>query len=261
VNIAYDGKSHATIRLDPADKAGGNRDFILRYRLEGGQIASGLLLYQGEQENFFLLMMQPPKGVSLSQIPPREYIFIMDVSGSMNGFPINISKKLLQDLIGNLRPTDLFNVVLFAGGSAVMAEKSLPATADNIKRALEVIDREQGGGGTELLPALKRALALPKAEGFSRSVVIATDGYVDVEKEAFDLIRQNLDEANLFAFGIGSSVNRFLIEGLARVGQGEPFVVLNPEQAPAQAAKFRELIQSPVLTAIKVDYGQFQVYD
>ena len=260
-NIKYDGKSHATVSLDPAEKAGGNRDFILRYRLEGGQVESGLLLYQGEQENFFLLMMQPPKRVSLAQIPPREYIFIMDVSGSMNGFPINISKKLLQDLIGNLRPTDLFNVVLFAGGSAVMSEKSLPATADNIKRALEVIDREQGGGGTELLPALKRALALPKAEGFSRSVVIATDGYVDVEKEAFDLIRQNLDEANMFTFGIGSSVNRFLIEGLARVGQGEPFVVLNPEQAPAQAAKFRELIQSPVLTGIKVDYGQFQVYD
>ena len=260
-NLQYDGPSHAAIQLDPAEKTGGNRDFILRYRLEGGQIESGLLLYQGEQENFFLLMMQPPKRVNLAQIPPREYIFIVDVSGSMNGFPIETSKKLLQDLIGNLRPTDLFNVVLFAGGSTVMSDKSLPATADNIKRALEVIDQEQGGGGTELLPALRGALALPRAEGFSRSVVIATDGYVDVEKEAFDLIRQNLDQANLFAFGIGSSVNRFLIEGLARVGQGEPFVVENPEQASARAAKFRELIQSPVLTGIKVDYGQFQVYD
>jgi Ca-activated chloride channel homolog len=260
-DIKYDGKNRATVRLDPADKAGGNRDFILKYRLEGGQVESGLLLYQGEQENFFLLLMQPPKRVSLSQIPPREYIFIMDVSGSMNGFPIETSKKLLSDLIGNLRSTDLFNVVLFAGGSAVMSEKSLPATADNVKQALDVIDQQQGGGGTELLPALKRALALPKTEGFSRTVVIATDGYVDVEKEAFDLIRQNLDQANMFAFGIGSSVNRFLIEGLARVGQGEPFVVVGPEQAPAQAAKFRELIQSPVLTGIKVDYGQFQVYD
>ena len=87
-----------------------------------------MLLYEGEEENFFLMMMQPPKRVAPEQITPREYIFIVDVSGSMNGFPIDISKELLKDLIGGLRPSDKFNVLLFAGSSDVMAEKSLPAT-------------------------------------------------------------------------------------------------------------------------------------
>ncbi|HEX3007409.1 MAG TPA: hypothetical protein VHO90_07315, partial [Bacteroidales bacterium] len=61
------------------------------------QIQSGLLLYQGKDENFFLAMVQPPRRVTPQQIPPREYVFIVDVSGSMNGFPIDISKALMRD--------------------------------------------------------------------------------------------------------------------------------------------------------------------
>lgn len=261
INVNFDGKADAIIKLDPAEKHGGNRDFILKYRLAGGKIESGLLLYEGKDENFFLTMIQPPARVSSKDIPPREYIFIVDISGSMRGFPLDISKKLLKDLIGNLRKTDVFNVLLFAGGSTVMSEKSLPATSGNITKAIDVIDRQRGGGGTELLPALKRALALPKSEGFSRSVVIVTDGYVRVEEEAFDLIRKNLGRANMFAFGIGTGVNRFIIEGMARVGMGEPFVITKPDEAPSKAEKFRELIQSPVLTQINMKYPGFKTYD
>ncbi|OEU61448.1 MAG: hypothetical protein BBJ57_08235 [Desulfobacterales bacterium PC51MH44] len=179
----------------------------------------------------------------------------------MNGFPLNISKKLLKDLIGNLRPSDRFNVLLFAGGSTVMSEKSLPATQQNINHAINVIERQRGGGGTRLLPALKKALSLQGTEGYSRNVVIVTDGYVSVEKEAFDLIRNNLGNANMFAFGIGSSVNRHLIEGMARVGMGEPFIITRPDEAGEKAAKFRKLIESPVLTGITVDFKDFKTYD
>jgi Ca-activated chloride channel family protein len=142
-----------------------------------------------------------------------------------------------------------------------MSERSLAATPGNIQRAINTIARQRGGGGTRLLLALKRALSLPKTEGFSRSVVIATDGYVSVEEEAFDLIRNNLGNANMFAFGIGSSVNRHLIEGMARVGMGEPFIITQRYEAPKQAKRFRKMIESPVLTNIKVDFGGFDVYD
>ena len=261
VSVNYEGHAFASVRLDPSEKYGANRDFLLKYRLAGGKIKTGLLLFEGKDENFFLLMLQPPKRVHEVHIPPREYIFIVDVSGSMHGFPLNISKKLLKDLIGNLRPTDRFNVLLFAGGSSVMSKQSVPATSPNISQAINMIERQRGGGGTRLLPALKKALSLPKAEGFSRSVVIVTDGYVSVEEEAFDLIRDNLGNANMFTFGIGSSVNRYIIEGMARVGMGEPFIITKPEEAPEKAGKFRKLIQSPVLTGVKIDFGKFEVYD
>ena len=261
VNIAYDGPASASIRLDSSESKGGNRDYILKYRLEGEKIEAGLLLCKGEGENFFLLMMQPPKRVTLAQIPGREYIFIVDVSGSMYGYPLEISKKLLRDLIGKLRPTDIFNVLLFSGGSSVMSGQSLPATSENISQALSMIDSQKGGGGTELLPALKKALSMPRTEGYSRSVIIATDGYVTVETEAFNLIRKNLGDANMFTFGIGTSVNRYLLEGMARAGMGEPFVIASEAEAAAKAEKFRKIVQSPVLTAIKLDFGKFDVYD
>jgi Ca-activated chloride channel family protein len=257
----WDGKSAAEVALLQGEQtSAGNRDFILEYSLLGRQIESGLLLYEGSDENFFLLMAQPPKTVAPQTIPPRDYIFVMDVSGSMNGFPISVSKQLLQELIGGLKPTDTFNVILFAGASSAMAEKSLPATRNNIRTALNVIDKQQGGGGTALAAAMRHALGMPQEENVSRSIVIITDGYISAEKEAFNLIRDNLNRANVFAFGIGSSVNRYLIEGIARAGKGEPFIVTDKNEAAATAAKLREYIESPVLTGISLHYDGFQAY-
>ncbi len=261
IKTTFSGKSEARIELDKSEAYGGNRDYILRYRLDGDRIQSGLLLSEGKNENFFLLMMQPPKRVTNANIPGREYIFILDVSGSMHGFPLDTSKELMRNLIGNLRTTDKFNVMLFSGGSSVMAEESLSATPQNIARAINMIGNQQGGGSTEILPALKRALSLNRAKGFSRTVVIVTDGYVTVEEEVFDLIRNNLDDANMFAFGIGSGVNRHLIEGIAHVGMGEPFIVEKPQDAAGKAESLRKMIASPVLTGIKVKYEGFETYD
>jgi Ca-activated chloride channel family protein len=264
IDIDYDSRAVAQIGLSPLENKGGNRDFILEYRLSGGQIQSGLLLFKGkeDQENFFLAMVQPPQGIRSEEIPPREYIFIVDVSGSMNGFPISISKKLLKNLISGLRRSDSFNVLLFASGSSLLAESSLPATEGNIQKAIQMIENERGSGGTEILPALNRALRLPRRDdGVSRTIVIATDGYVRVEKEAFDVIRNNLGEANVFVFGIGSSVNRYLLEGMARTGMGESFVITEPGKAEAQAEKFRSYINTPVLTGIQVSFDQFDAYD
>jgi Ca-activated chloride channel family protein len=260
-NISFDGPSIAEIKLDPSEKSGGNRDFILKYRLSGNKVETGLLLYPGTDENFFLAMIQPPKAVKPAEIPPREYVFIVDVSGSMHGYPLDISKKLMRDLIGKLRTSDRFNVILFAGCSNLFSEHSVTANAENLNNALNFIDKEQGGGGTELLPALRRALELKGTEGYARSFVIATDGYVEVEREAFDLIRKNLDKANFFSFGIGTSVNRYLIEGMAHAGSGMPFVITKPEGASVEADRFRQYVSNPVLSHIKTSFSGLDVYD
>ncbi|HET6851143.1 MAG TPA: VIT and VWA domain-containing protein [Pyrinomonadaceae bacterium] len=249
------------VSLDDSDPFQGNRDFVLRYRLGGDQITSGLLLLQGEQENFFLYMAQPPKRVETADIPPREYIFVVDVSGSMDGFPLNTSKRLLKDLIGNLRPTDLFNVVLFAGDANVLSPQSLQANQQNIGRAIGLLEQQRGGGGTELLAAIQQAMSLPRPQGISRSVVLVTDGYISGERGVFDHIRANLNQCNVFAFGIGSSVNRYLIEGVAKAGMGEPFIVTEEAEAENVAAKFREYIQTPVLTDIHLHSIGFDTYD
>jgi len=261
--IDFTSPNQAVVKLDGKETNGGNRDFILRYGLKDDQIASGLLLHKDEKlgENFFLLTVQPPKRVEPEHIPGREYIFVLDVSGSMKGFPLNTSKTLMRELSANLRPTDTFNVMLFAGASEVYARKSLPATAANVNDAVRWIDQAQAGGGTEMVAALRQAINLPETQGTSRSMIVVTDGYVSFDGEAFDLVRENLGKANLFSFGIGSSVNRHLVEGLARVGQGEPFVVTDPKQAHEVASRLKDYISAPVLTDVQVDFGGLDVYD
>lgn len=259
--VEWEDENTARVRLMPSEAEGGDRDFVLRYRLVGEEIQSGLLLYPGDDEGFFLLLVEPPARIAPAQIPPREYLFVLDVSGSMAGFPLESAKYLLHELARDLRPSDRFNVLLFAGASSLLAPESLPATPENVARALTAIDNEGGGGGTELLPALERAMTLPETPGMARSIVVVTDGYVNVEADAFDLVRNDLGRANLFAFGIGSSVNRYLIEGLARAGQGEPFVVTDASEASRVADRFRDYIASPVLTDIALEIDGFDAYD
>jgi Ca-activated chloride channel family protein len=220
-----------------------------------------LLLHQGADENFVLAVVEPPKAIAPAQINPREYVFVVDISGSMHGHPLNTAKVLLRNLIGNLRPTDTFNVLLFSGSSQMLNPTPVPATPANIERAIDTIDRSRGGGSTEIVPALKRIAALPKAADVARSVIVVTDGYVTVENEVFALIRRNLGNSNVFAFGIGSAVNRHLIEGIARAGQGEPFIVTKTEMAAAQAERLRRMIDSPVLTSLRARFEGLDVYD
>jgi Ca-activated chloride channel family protein len=266
IEVQGDGTAQAEVAL--ADTGARNdRDFVLEYRLAGERTATGLALLRGDGsdggagENFFVAVVEPPRAIAPKQINPREYVFVVDISGSMHGFPLVTAKALLRELIGGLRPTDSFNVLLFSGSSQMLADAPVPATPANIERAMRTIDAARGGGSTEIVPALKRIAALPKAADVARTVVVVTDGYVTVENEVFALVRRNLGNSNVFAFGIGSSVNRHLIEGIARAGQGEAFVVTRPEFAAAQAKRLRQMIESPVLTGITARFDGLDVYD
>ncbi len=261
LTIETPSSDQAVVSLSNPKDFEGDRDYILQYELQGGKVESGLLRYEHGDENFFLLMVQPPKKPTLDQIPPREYVFIVDVSGSMYGFPLDVSKQLIRNLISSLRPTDRFNVMLFESSNTMLYKRSVEATEENIDNAMAVIDGRQGSGGTRLYQAVQKAMEFKETEGFSRTFVIATDGFVTVEKETFNYVRGHLNEANLFPFGIGSNINRSIIEGLAHAGMGTPFMVTNRSQAGAIGKRAIEEISQPVLTNISIDWGEFDVYD
>lgn len=259
VEVDYTDRNSASVKLGNSELHGGNRDFILQYRLGGEGVESGVWLYSDGKENFFMASIQPPSRMESEMIPPREYIFIVDVSGSMYGFPLQVSKKLISGLLNGLKPSDQFNILFFSGGSAQFARQSVAATGENISAALRMLDGQQGGGGTELLPALKQALSMKSSGNYARTFVIATDGYVTVEKEAFELIRTSLNEASFFSFGIGSSVNRFLIEGLAHAGAGESCIITSEQEATEKAGSFLKYISSPLLTGVNIAFNEFMV--
>lgn len=254
-------KQNAIVSLKPGQNKSGNKDYILKYRLAGDKIQTGLLLSEGEKENYFLLMLQPPKKVKKDDLVQREYIFVIDVSGSMNGYPLEITKAMIRELLNSMNSGDLFNIMLFDASSRFLNCTSVPATKENIDNGINMIARERGSGGTRLLSALEKVYRNPKAQGYSRSIVILTDGYISVEEKVFKLIEENLNKANVYAFGIGTSVNRYLIEGMARMGGGEPFFVTAPEHGNLIAKRFIKYIDSPVMTDLTIEFTGFDAYD
>jgi Ca-activated chloride channel family protein len=254
IAVDFQAKDRAAVKLDTrTGEDAANRDFILRWKLGGDRVDAGLLLHKGETTNHFLLQIEPPEQVTPDQMPPRDYVMILDVSGSMRGFPLDTAKALLRDLVNGLKPTDTFNVLCFASGSGLLSESPLPASRDNIQLAHRFIDGQSGGGGTELEAALQQSLALPGGDDRSRSFLLFTDGYISADETVYELIRNRIGTANLFAFGIGSSVNRDLIERSARAGGGEPEIVTNGNEAGPVAKRFLKSISSPVLAKIRIE--------
>lgn len=260
-SVEWNGKSMAKVTLSNTDDYAGDRDFILEYRLTGEKLSSGLMLYEGEEENFFQLTMQPPKRYDAEDVPAREYIFVLDVSGSMNGYPLDTAKELIRNLVKNLKKTDRFNVILFSDIVSEMSLEPVSATEVNIDCAMKLIDMQEGGGGTELCEALQCAVDNPKREEAARSIVVITDGYISDEEEIFELIGEHMDTASFFPFGIGSSVNRYLMEGIAGTGMGESFIVTDAAEAEETAERFRTYIEAPLLTDIRLDFDGFDVYE
>jgi Ca-activated chloride channel homolog len=254
VVIDFKSKDRAEVCLvSKAGEESANRDFILRWKHSNDHVDAGLLLHRGNSMNHFMLQIEPPPRLPIDQIPPRDYVFVVDISGSMAGFPLDTAKELLRDLVRGLRTEDTFNVVSFASGSGVLSEVPLAASHENIAEACQFIDGRHAGGGTELEAALKEALALPGGADRSRSVLLITDGYVSGDESVKKLVRNEIGNANLFAFGIGSSVNRDLLEGVARAGGGEPTIVTSGKDAATSARRFREMVSNPVLSKIRVE--------
>ncbi|PPD05130.1 MAG: trypsin [Methylobacter sp.] len=261
VHADWHNAKSADIRLDAGETQAGNRDFILRFRLQDDRILSGLMTFRQGDENYFLATVQPPQRVAPATVLRREYVFVVDVSGSMAGFPLDTSTALMHELLAGLKPHETFNILFFAGDARVLSPTPLPATPENIQRAFVGMQNYQGGGGTELISALDAAYAMPKTEDIARSIVVLTDGYINAERDAFDLIAQHLNSTNVFAFGIGSSVNRYLIESMARAGAGEPFVVTSQAEVAEVSARFRRYVEAPLLSNIGLQGDDVELYD
>ena len=262
VDIASAMPGQATVTLKNQAEIP-NKDFILRYRLASDEISDAFLVHSDERGSFFTLILQPPKRVIPEQLVPRELIFVLDTSGSMRGFPIDKAKEVMSKAIDAMRPDDTFNLITFAGRTQILWDAPRPATAENIAEAQKLLASLKGGGGTEMMKAINAALVQTKPEGPGpiRVVCFMTDGYVGNDMAIIGAVRKNADTTRVFSFGIGNSVNRFLLDGMAHAGRGEVEYVTLESQAAAAVERFHERILAPVLTDIEIDWGDLPVAD
>ena len=237
-----------------------NKDFILRYDVAGKTIQDALLTHRSEKGGFFTMILQPPERVTAEDVAPKELVFVLDTSGSMEGFPIEKAKETMDLALDSLRPTDTFNLITFAGDTNILFPEPVAATPANLRKAQAFLRSRNGQGGTEMMKAIEAALAPSDDQSHVRIVCFMTDGYVGNDMEIISEVQKH-QNARVFAFGIGSSVNRFLLDQMAQAGRGEvEYVGLN-DDGSAAARRFHERIRNPLLTDISIDWNGLAVAD
>ena len=237
-----------------------NKDFVLRYDVAGKKIEDALLTHATDKGGFFTLILQPPDRVTPADVMPKELVFVLDTSGSMSGFPIEKAKETMKLALDNLYPYDTFNLITFSGDEHILFPEPVPATKENLAKAQAFLESRQGSGGTEMMKAIKASMDPSDAQGHVRIVVFMTDGYVGNDMEIIDEVQKH-PNARVFAFGIGESVNRFLLDNMARYGRGEVEYLGLSDDGSAAVRRMHERVRNPLLTDISIDWNGLPVAD
>lgn len=239
-----------------------NKDFVLRYRVTSNTPSATAFTYRPEGQPGTVLLTLTPQGVVESnEIVPRELLFVIDRSGSMSGTAMVQARNALRACLRALNEGDLFNIFPFDNIVEEFAPKSQPFTQESIDRADTYIAGIEARGGTEILGALKHALSHHVDPERMRVVVFLTDGSVGNEDEVLRELSRNLGEARVFAFGIGSAVNRFLLNKLAEVGRGSAEYLLPGEEIEEAIQRFQRRTSYPLITDVTIDWGGARVTD
>lgn len=231
-----------------------NKDLVLKYQVAGNVTQSTVLTESDERGGHFAAYLIPAVQYQQSEIVPKDVVFLIDTSGSQAGEPMEQSKQLMRRFISGLNPNDTFNVVDFSNSTTQLSNQPLPNTAANRQRAIAYVNKLDANGGTELFNGIDTVLKFPPApDGRLRSIVLLTDGLIGDDERVIAEIQKRLKPGNrLYSFGVGFSVNRFLVDRMAELGQGTSQVVLPDAPTGQVVEQFFQQINRPVLTNVQV---------
>ncbi|MBN1433432.1 VWA domain-containing protein, partial [Candidatus Fermentibacterales bacterium] len=239
-----------------------NRDFVLSYRTSAMWIQTGVLAHNDQLGGHFMLVMQPDVDVPVSRIAPKEMFFVIDCSGSMSGFPMDTARETVRTFVRGMNPGDSFQIMRFSETASSMSPAPLAYDPENIERGIEYIERLSGQGGTMMIEGIRAAVGYPEDPDRMRFIIFLTDGYIGNESEILAELESTLGPSTrLFSIGVGSSTNRYLIEGLAEAGLGQAFYVGLGEDPTEAVSTIYEKINNPYLVNISVDWGDLGVHD
>jgi Ca-activated chloride channel family protein len=238
-----------------------NKDFVLRYKVAGKTVKSALVTHHDKRGGFFTLMLYPPDNLSYLKRAPMEMIFVLDCSGSMSGKPIEKAKQAITRALKKLQLNDTFQIIRFSNNASQLGPNPVPATPENIRRGLEYVESLHGSGGTMMIEGIKAALDFAHDPQRFRLVSFMTDGYIGNEVEILAAIHQRLGASRIFSFGVGTSVNRYLLDRMAKLGKGAVAYIGLDDSAGEIVDKFYNRISHPALTDVEIDWGDMQVTD
>ena len=260
VNRLPDGRQHVELASGATLP---NKDFILEVqqaKSEEPKTALFLSPASDSGETNFLLAAFPPT-VQPAERTPVEMLYMIDVSGSMEGTSIQQARGALLQALDRLRPNDRFGILAFSSGYQEFSPEPLMATAENLDAARRYVKHLEAGGGTEMLPALEHLMKKPLAAGYMRHIILLTDGDLGNEEQIFSAMRADLGDARLYTIAIGSAPNLFLATKMAQFGRGTFTHIADNNEIQDQMSKLFSSIESPVLTDVKLTFTGVDVVD
>jgi len=245
------GNNALEVTLQPHDTIP-NKDLIVKFKTAGDKLSVASLFHASKSGRYFMLVFQPQERPADEEVVPRELVFVLDCSGSMSGAPLAKVKEAVKKSLRAMRPDDKFQVFMFSESARGFAPRPVENTPENLKRAIQYVDQLQSEGGTMMIEGIKAALDYPTDPKRMRIVAFMTDGYIGNDDEIIAAVKKKVGDSRLFSFGIGSSVNRYLLDNMARAGRGKVTYVRQDEPANEAVERFYRSIDSPVLADIEV---------
>jgi Ca-activated chloride channel family protein len=233
-----------------------NKDFVLEIKqAESAHPETALFLSPDSDsgETKFLLAAFPPT-VQPKERMPVEMLYMIDVSGSMEGTSIQQARGALLQALDRLRPCDRFGILAFSNDYREFSAEPLPASPENVAAARRYVQGLEAGGGTEMLPALQHLMRKPTSPNYLRHIILLTDGDLGNEEEIFTALRSDLGNSRLYTVAIGSAPNLFLATKMAQFGRGTFTHIADISEIEEQMSRLFESIESPVLTDVKLTF-------
>ncbi|MCR5262078.1 MAG: VWA domain-containing protein [Candidatus Gastranaerophilales bacterium] len=245
------GKSVKVLNYDMS------KDFKLYFDL-ANELTSNALIFKTRDDKEVLYMSFMPEITDSYEDSEKEYLFLVDVSGSMDGEKLEETKKAVLKCLKQLDDGDKFNIIPFESEFRAMSVNSVEYNEENLEKAKEYIKSLKANGGTEILDPIKFALFEENAD---KIILLFTDGEVGNEGEIISYVENHISTSRLFPFGIDYNVNSYFLRDLAKIGNGKAELIMPHERIDDKIIRTFARIQTPLLEDLKIDYGSNRLVD
>lgn len=232
-------------------------DFMLNIKLKE-EANSNAVFSKIETGEDVVCLSFMPEIENVYEDSEKEYIFVVDVSGSMAGKKLEETKRAVKECLKQLDVGDKFNIIPFESSYTAFEIDSVEYTEENLKKAEKYIDSLVARGGTEILLPIKFALYEPSDD---KVILLFTDGQVGNENQIFNFVAEAIGNSKLFAFGIDFSINTSFVRNLAMCGNGKAEFIRPDEKIDDKIIRTFARIQTPLVEELTIDYGKNKILD
>lgn len=234
-----------------------SKDFKLLIELKNELSSNAITSKTSDEKNMIYLSFMP-EILDSYEDSEKEYLFIIDVSGSMMGKKLDETKRAVIECLKQLDVGDKFNIIPFESEFEAMDIKSIEYNEENMRKAVKYINDLEPLGGTEILNPIKFALYEKDTD---KIILLFTDGQVGNEDKIIQYVEKNVNRSRIFPFGIDTNVNSSFIKQLAKAGNGKAELIQPKEKIDDKITRTFARIQTPLLEEITINYGNNKVID